>query len=148
MLWIGKGNKWTKESSAEELNQRVSPLTLRNVRTSYPGQSSSQVGRPFIFTRCLMSSTECSWCLSVLEDQVTPSCFSSSSVQPKHTPFSSIAFKRKDLFRSCNISEKPSPAEVDSHRCHILDTKVDFSLLPAYVHIAWKICCKLFTLSK
>ena len=46
-----QGNRWTKNSSVEERNQRVSPLTLLNVRTSYPGQSSSQVGRPFIFTR-------------------------------------------------------------------------------------------------
>ena len=38
--------------------------------------------------------------------------------------------------------------KVDSHRCHNFITKVDFSLLPAYVHIAWKICCKLLTFSR
>ena len=81
VLWIGKGSKWTKDRSAEELNPGVSPLTLLNVRTSYPDQSSSQIGRHF-HSRSLMSSTECSWCLSVLEDQVTPCCFSCSVIQP------------------------------------------------------------------
>ena len=39
--------------------------------------------------------------------------------------FSSIAFKRKVLFRGHDISEEPSPAEVDTRRCHVLDKKVD-----------------------
>ena len=42
------------------------------------------------------------------------------------TPFSSIAFKREVPFRRPYILEEPSPTKVDIHRCHILDTKVDF----------------------
>ena len=44
--------------------------------------------------------------------------------------FSSIAFKRKVLFRGRNISEEPSPVKVDSERYHVFDTKVDLYLGP------------------
>ena len=78
-----------------------------------------------------MSSPECSRCLSVLEDQVTPSAALVFQQFSLGMPFSSIAFKRKiPFFRGPNILEEPSPVKVDSHRCHILDTKVDLYLAP------------------
>ena len=39
--------------------------------------------------------------------------------------FSSTSFKRKVLLRGRDISEEPSPAKGDTHRYHVLDTKVD-----------------------
>ena len=94
-----------------------------------------------------MSSTECSMCVSGLEDQVTPCCFSCSAVFSLGKSFSSIAFKRK-FFRGHYILEEPSPAKIDTHECHILGTEVDLYLAPANEHIAWKNYFKLLTISR
>ena len=44
--------------------------------------------------------------------------------------FSSIAFKRKVLFRGDKMLKEPNPVKVDSYRCHVLGTKVDLHLTP------------------
>ena len=58
-----------------------------------------------------MSSTECSWCLSVLKDQVTSCCFGCSAIQPWHV-FLINYIQEKGSFRGHDISEELSPTEV------------------------------------
>ena len=51
--------------------------------------------------------------------------FSSSALA--HTSHQ-LHSRQKALCRGRDISEEPSPAKVDSHRCHTLETKVDLFL--------------------
>ena len=47
-----------------------------------------------------------------------------------HAPCCFCSAVRKVLFRGLDISEEPSPAKVDTQRCHVVDTKVDLYLAP------------------
>ena len=126
-LRLGKRNQW------------VLPLTLRNVGISYPGQSSFQLDRPIL--------TECSLCASTLEDQVIPSCISCSTVQPWQVLLVNCIFKGKVLSKGRDISEELSPAKVDTDVMSWIQ-KLTYTLLPANVHIAWKSCFNLWTISR
>ena len=81
---IGKGNKWTKDSSVVEGNQGVSPSTVCDFCTLY-------IPRPVLVSAWqafhlrsinAISLTECSWRQGLLEAMVTPCCFSSLVENP------------------------------------------------------------------
>ena len=103
-----------------------------------------------LHSRSLVSSTECVHGVSVfwrIRSHLAASVVQQYSLGKS---FSSVAFNRKVLFGGHDISEERSrsPAKVDTRRCHVLDTKLIYSLLPANVHIAWNNYFKLLTISR